>query len=140
MVNRFRFAISLEMGESAIGGAVGMAHDEDAFRLMQADRHPYLLEDKVLLEVIARGGQCFRASGDDDHVGVVDCLLLKKFSDGLTNAVVKAAENRGFGNVGRVGRVEMEYFSHGLPYCKLLTRTRDCRMVRRVMSYTNSIV
>ena len=113
MVNRFGFAVSFEVGEATIGGAVGMAHDEDALGLVQADRHADLLQDEVLLEVVARGGQCFRASGNDDHVRMLDVLLLQKFADGLVDPMIETAEHRRLGDVRRVGRIEMENLAHG---------------------------
>ena len=48
--------VSFEMGQAAIGGAIGVAHHYNALCVVQADRHSNLFENEVLLEVVARGG------------------------------------------------------------------------------------
>src|SRR5271163_5323708 len=100
------------MGKSAVGGAVGVAHDQDAFGLVQTDRHSDLFENEVLFEIIAWRGQGFGSSGDHDHVGALDTLLLQEFADNSVNAVIEAAEHRSVGYVGGGGRVEMEDLAH----------------------------
>jgi len=42
MMFGFGLFVALEMGESAIGGAVGVTHYEHALGLVQADRHANL--------------------------------------------------------------------------------------------------
>ena len=112
MMFGFGLFIAFEVGESAVGGAVRVTHHEHTFGLVQADRHADLFEDEVLLEVVARGGEGFRAAGDDDHVGALDVLLLQKLSDGSADAVVETAEHGGVGYVGVGGGIEMEDLLH----------------------------
>src|SRR6202030_2941053 len=95
----FSFAVSFEMGEAAVGGAVGVAHDQDAFGLVQADGHADLFEDEVLFEVVARGSESLGSSSDDDHIGPLDTLLLQELSHGGADAVIEAAEDGGVGYV-----------------------------------------
>src|SRR5713101_4996608 len=109
----FSFAVSFEMGQAAVGGAVGVARDHDAFGLVQPDGHSDLFEDKVLFEVVARGGESLGSSGDDDHIGALDTLLLQELSNGRADAVIEAAEDGGVGYVLVGGRVEMEDLAHG---------------------------
>src|SRR5450631_2543952 len=106
----FRCFVTLEMSKTAIGGAVGVAHDQDSLRLVQADRHANLFEDEVLLEIIAWRSQSLGASGNDDHVSALNALLLQKFSHRRADAMIEAAENSGVGYVWGGGRVEMEDF------------------------------
>ena len=101
-------AITVEMSQAAIGRTIGVAHHQDSFGLVQANGHPNLFENEVLLEVVARRSQCLRSPGDDNHVGVLDALLLQKLSYGLADAVIKAAEDRGIGDVSVGRRVKME--------------------------------
>src|SRR5713101_6156921 len=104
----FGLAVSFEMGQAAVGGAVRMAHNHDAFGLMQANRHADLFEDEALFEVVARGGESLGSSGDDDHVSALDTLLLQELPHARTDAVIEAAEDGGVGYVLVGGRVEME--------------------------------
>ena len=113
MMFSFGLAVSFEMGQAAIGGAVGVAHDQDTLGLVQADGHSDLFEDEVLFEVIARGSEGLGSSGDDDHIDALDSLLLQKLPHGRTDAVIEAAENGGVGHVRVGGRVEMEDLAHG---------------------------
>jgi hypothetical protein len=90
-----------------------VAHDHDAFGLVQANRHADLFEDEVLFEVVARGSESFGSSGDDDHIGALDTLLLQELSHGRADAMIEAAEDGGVGYVLVGGRVEMEDLAHG---------------------------
>jgi hypothetical protein len=74
--------------------------------------HADLFEDEVLFEVVARGGEGLGSSGDDDHVGALDALLLQELSHGRADAVIEAAEDGGVGHVRAGGRVEMEDLAH----------------------------
>ncbi|MFZ0480369.1 MAG: hypothetical protein WAL71_14590 [Terriglobales bacterium] len=114
MMSGFGVAVSVEVGEAAIGGAVGMAHHKNALGLVQADGHADLLEDEILLEIVARGGESLGAAGNDDHVGSLNGLVLEEFSNGLADAVVETAEHRGIGDVGLGRGVEVEDFAHGV--------------------------
>lgn len=109
----FGLAVSFEMGQAAVGGAVGVAHDHYSFGLVQADGHADLFEDEVLFEVVARGSEGLGSSGDDDHIGALDTLLLQELPDGRADAVIEAAEDGGVGYVRVGGRVEMEDLAHG---------------------------
>src|SRR5205807_3761603 len=86
MVLGFGVAVALKVRQTAIGGAVGMAHHQHALRLMKADRHAHLLEDEVLLEVIARRSQRLGAASHDDHVRTLDSLLAQKLAYRLADA------------------------------------------------------
>ena len=112
MVIGFGLAVAFEVGEAAVGGAIGVAHHHDAFRLVQTDRHADLFEDEILLEVVAGRGESLRASGNDDHVGAFDALLLQKLSHDRVDAVIEASEDGSVGRVGSGGGVEMEDFAH----------------------------
>ena len=59
--------VAVEMRQTAVGGAIGVAHDQDAFSLVQADGHADLFENEVPFEVVARGGEGLRSSGDDNQ-------------------------------------------------------------------------
>jgi|SRR5208282_1972182 hypothetical protein len=108
-------AVAFEMSQSAVGSAVGVAHDQDALRLVQADGHADLLEDEVLLEVVARGSQGLGSSGYYDHVSALDGLLLQELSHDGADAVIEAAEHGGIGDVWVGGRIEMEDLAHESP-------------------------
>jgi hypothetical protein len=110
---RLGYFIAFEMGQAAVGGAVGVAHDQDTFGLVQANGHADLFEDEVLFEVVARGGQGLGSSGNDDHVSAMDALLLHELSHRGADAVIEAAEDRRVGYVWGGGRIEMEDFAHG---------------------------
>ena len=112
MMFSFSWLVAFEMGEAAVGGAVGVTHHEDSLGLVQANRHADLFEDEVLLEVVAWGGESFGAARDNDHVGALNTLLLQELSDGSADALVEAAEHGGVGYVGVGGRVEMEDLFH----------------------------
>src|SRR5271166_338863 len=109
----FGCLVALEKGQATIGGAVGVAHDQNASGPVEQDGHADLFEDEILLEVVARRGESFGASGDDDHVGTLDGLLPQELSHGRANAVIEAAEDGGVGDVRKGGRVEMEDLAHG---------------------------
>src|ERR1700674_1421117 len=109
----FSFAVSFEMGEAAVGGAVGVSHDHNTFGLVQAERHADLFEDEVLFEVVARRSEGLGSSGDDDHVGAFDTLLLQELPHGRADTVIEAAEDSGVGDVLVGRRVEMEDLAHG---------------------------
>src|SRR5580698_206680 len=113
---RFPALVSVEGGEAAIGGAVGVAHQKHALGVVQADRHAHLFEDEVALEVIARGGQGFRAAGYDDHVRPCDALTLEKLVGGQTDALIETAEHSGIGLVRLWRRIEVEDFFHSASY------------------------
>ncbi len=108
----FGVAVSFEMRQAAVGRAVGVAHDQHAFGLMQANRHADLFEDEVLFEVVTRRGQGLGSAGDDDHIGALDTLLLQELSHGRADAVIEAAENGGVSYVLIGGRVKMEDLAH----------------------------
>lgn len=133
MMRGFGGAVSFEVGETAVGRAIGVAHDKNAFGLVETDRHADLLEDEILLEVVARGSERFGASSDDDHVGLHDALLLQKFAHGAIDAVVEAAEHGGIGDVGFGRRVEVKDFVHESDcYCRRLLGVRaTLRMILR---------
>ena len=80
MMFGFGGSVALEVSQTAVGSAVGMAHHQHAFGLVQANRHADLFQDEVLLEIVARGSESLGASGDDDHVGALDGLLLQELS------------------------------------------------------------
>ena len=99
VMGSFSVTVAFEMSESSVGSAIGVAHDQDTFGLVQSDRHTDLFEDEVAFEVVARRGQGFGTSGDDDHVHPFNFLLLQELSDGRSDAMIEAAED------GRVGHV-----------------------------------
>src|SRR3977135_4341990 len=113
MMLGFGHLVAFEISQAAIGGAIGVAHDEHAPSLVQADRHADLVQDEILLESSARGSESLRAAGDDDHVGALDDLLLQKLSHCIADAVVEAAEDGSIGYVRVGGGVEMEDLFHG---------------------------
>src|SRR5579884_2643597 len=102
-MRRLALAISAERRQASVSGAIGMAHQIYARTLVQQDRHAYLLEDEIALEVIARRGQRLRAAGDDDHVRPQNGLVLQEFLHGVPDALVKTAEESGIRDV-RGGR------------------------------------
>ena len=104
--------VPFEMGHAAVGGAVGVTDDQDAVGLVQVDGHADLFEDEVPFEVVARGGERFGSSGDGNHVGTLDALLLQELSHRRADAVIEAAEHGRVGHVGAGGRVEMEDLLH----------------------------
>jgi hypothetical protein len=109
----FGLLVAFEMGQAAIGRAIGVAHDQDAFSLVQQDGHADLLEDEVPFEIIAWGSERLGASGDNDHVRTFDSLFLQKFPHGRADAVVETAEDGSVSHVRGGWRVEMEDFAHG---------------------------
>jgi hypothetical protein len=76
-----------------------MGDDQHAFGLVQVDGHADLFEEEVLFEVVARGGEGLGSSGNGDHVGAFDALLLQELSHGRADAVIEAAEDSGVGYV-----------------------------------------
>jgi hypothetical protein len=109
---RFGIAVSLEIRQPSVGGAIGVAHHEHSFRLVQANRHADLFKNEILFEIVARRGKCLRSSGDNDHVWTLDSLLLQKLPHSGADAVIEAAEHSGIGYVLALGRVVFEDFSH----------------------------
>jgi len=112
MMFGFGLLIAFEVGQAAVGGAVGVAHHQYALGLVQSNRHADLFEDEVLLEVVARRGKSLGSAGDDYHVGALDFLFLQELSDGSADAVVEAAEHGSVGYVLVGGGVEMEDLLH----------------------------
>src|SRR5271166_5559543 len=106
--------VALEVSQSAIRSTVGMAHDYDAFGLVEEDGHADLFQDEVLFKVVARRGEGFGSTGDDDHVGTLDALLLQELSHCGADAVIETAEHGGIRHVRGGRRVEMEDFTHGI--------------------------
>ena len=88
---RFPFPVSAKRFQTVVGGAVGVAHEEHARRLMEPHGHPHLLQDEIALEVIARRGQGFRSTSDDDHIRPQNSLPPEKFVHRQTNALIEAA-------------------------------------------------
>jgi hypothetical protein len=115
--------VSLEMGQATVGGAVGMAHNQDPFGPVQADGHSDLLENEILFEIIARRSQRLGSSGDDNHIGALDSLLLQKLSHGQADTVIKAAEHSSIRHILLSWRIEMEDFAH---QALILTVPRGC--------------
>jgi len=113
MVRGLGGAIAFEVRKAPVGSAVGMAHNKNAFTLMQADGHANLLEDEVLFKVIARRGQRFGASRNHDHVRPFNSLLFQKLSDGGADAMVETGKHGRLGDVRFSRRIEMEDLAHG---------------------------
>jgi hypothetical protein len=84
-------AIAVEMSQAAIGRAIGVAHHQHSFGLVQANGHSNLFENEVLLEVVAWRSQRLGSSGDNNHVGALDALLLQKLSHRHADAMIEAA-------------------------------------------------
>src|SRR3989442_15432337 len=64
---RFRFPVSIKRFQTAVGGAVGVTHEEHARRLMEPHSHPHLLPYETPLKIIARRPQAFRSTSDAHH-------------------------------------------------------------------------
>jgi hypothetical protein len=105
-------AISLEMRQAAIGRAVGVAHHQDPFSPVQANRHPDLFQDEILFEVVARRSQRLGTAGDDNHIGAFDFLLLQKLSHCQADAVIEAAKHSGIRHILTGWGIELEDFAH----------------------------
>src|ERR1700722_7057826 len=105
-------SISLEMSQAAIGRAVGMAHNQDPFGRVQADRHSDLLQNEILLEVIAWRSQRLGAAGNDNHIRALDSLLFQKLPHRQADAMIKATEHRSIRHVLAGWRIEWEDFAH----------------------------
>jgi hypothetical protein len=45
--------VSAKCGKTAVGGAIGVAHQKDTLSFVQEDGHTHLLQNKVSLEIIA---------------------------------------------------------------------------------------
>ncbi len=88
---RFPFPVSAKRFQTAIVGAVGVAREEQARRLIEPHGHPHLLQDEIALKIIARRGQGFCSTSDDDHVRPQDSLPPEKFVHRQTNALIEAA-------------------------------------------------
>src|SRR6185369_9562319 len=113
MMRRFTFAIPFKGSQAAVGGAIGMSHEKGAGRLVQQDRHADLLEDKVALEVVARGSESLGAAGDHDHIRAEDVLVLEKLLNSEPNPLIEAAEHSGVSDIGLRMGLEVKYFIHG---------------------------
>ena len=112
VVFRFHFPVSTEVCQPPVRRTVGMAHENDPFAGVQANRKADLFQDEIALEIIAGRSQSLGATGNYDHVRPRDRILLEEFTDRQIDAVIKAAENGSVGDV-RVRRgVEMEDFTH----------------------------
>src|SRR5579863_8266165 len=107
-------AVSLEMGEAAVGGAVGMAHHQNPFGPVKSDRHSDLFQDEILLEVIARRSQCFGTAGDDNHVGALDSLLLQKFPHHHADPMIEAAKHGSIRHILAARGIELKDFAHAI--------------------------
>src|SRR5437773_6027308 len=68
--------------------------------------------NEIALKIIARRGQGFRSTSDDDHVRSQNSLSPEKLVYRQTNTLIEAAQHRGIGNVRIWRRVEMEDFLH----------------------------
>ena len=88
---RFPFPVSAKRFQTAIVGAVGVAREEQARRLIEPHGHPHLLQDEIALKIIARRGQGFCSTSDDDDVRPQDSLPPEKFVHRQTNALSEAA-------------------------------------------------
>src|SRR5208337_564937 len=71
-------------------------------------------EDEVPFEVVARGSEGLGSSGNDDHIGARDRLLLQELLHRRPDAVIETAEDGGVSHVRLGGRVEMEDLAHGI--------------------------
>lgn len=99
MMSSFGLRVTFESGQSAICGAIGMAHQEYSVRAVQLYREPHLLKDKIPLEVISWRGQCLRSPGDHDHVGLQNPVSLQEFVDCQTYALIEATQHGSISNV-----------------------------------------
>src|SRR5262245_5814733 len=89
-----------------------MTHQVSFLGLVQLNRHAELLKNKVAFEIVTRRGQGSRTACDNDHVGTVNSLLLKKLSHGRTNALIETAQ---YGRIRYIligWRVKVENFLH----------------------------
>src|SRR5258708_11233752 len=107
-------AIAFKSGQAAVGCAIGVTHQEYTLRLVQQDGHAYLFEDEVTLEIVARRSQSLGAACYDDHVGTQDAPTLEKLVYGRADALVKAGEHGGVGDVGIRRGIEVKYLVHEL--------------------------
>ena len=112
-MERLFLRISAKRGQTAVGGAIGVAHQRDALGAMQQDGHAYLLKNEVSFEIVSRRGQRFCPAGYDDHVRAKNASFLQELVHGKPDALVEAAEHRRIRNVWISSRVEVEHLLHG---------------------------
>src|SRR5579863_8881175 len=110
MMPRLPLAVSSEGSQTAVGSAIGVAHEKHLPGLMEPDGHTYLFQDEVALEVIARRRQSSGSSGHNNHVGTLNSLALHELIDGQADTLVKTAQYGGIGNVGAGLGIEVEDF------------------------------
>src|SRR6266702_3490798 len=94
MVERLVLRISAERSQTAVGSAIGVAHQINASGAMQQDGHAYLLKNEVSFEIVSRRGQRFCPAGYDDHVRAKNASFLQELVHGKPDALVEAAEHR----------------------------------------------
>src|SRR5277367_985879 len=73
---RFSCPIAAKSHKTAVGRAIGVAHQKNLLSLMQPDGHPHLLQNEIALEVVPRRSQRLCPAGDYDHVWPQDPLML----------------------------------------------------------------
>ena len=103
MMFGFGVAIALEIREASVSGAIGVAHHQHSFRLVQANRHAHLFKNEILFEIIARRSKRLSPSSNNDHVRTLDALLLQKPAHGSADAVIETAKHSGVGGVRACG-------------------------------------
>jgi hypothetical protein len=92
-----------------------VAHEEHARRLMETHGHPHLLQNEIALEIIARRGQRFRSTSDDDHVRPQNSLSPEKLVYRQTDALIEAAQHRGVGDIRLRRKPKWKIFCIGVP-------------------------
>ena len=95
MMLGFDSHIPAKSTEPAVGAAIGMKHQNDASRSMQADGFADLLDYEFAISLVLGRGQNFRATGDLDGVGIQHADAFEKLSEAEFESVVEASQDSG---------------------------------------------
>src|SRR5271155_1337561 len=99
--------------QSSIGSAIGVQHQDDPFRSMQAYRLADLFQHEFTIALALGRSQALGSAGNLDGVGVDHANLLEKLAKAEIKAIVETPENGRIALIFSTGSVEVEDFLHG---------------------------
>src|SRR5579859_2392579 len=112
MVRCLACAIAIECRQAAVGGAVGMAHENDSVRPMQSNRELHLFHNEGAVKIGTRRRESQTAACNDHHVRIHDAAPVQEFTGSQPNSRVKAADHDCVCRIRLRTGMEIKEFSH----------------------------
>ncbi len=112
------------VGQAVVGAAIGVQHQDDAPRSVQAHGFADLLEHELAFGFQVGRGQALGASGDLDGVGVRHADAFEELAESELKAIVEAPDHGGIAVIFLARGVEVKDLVHGDRLSPLLSQRR----------------